>query len=402
MKYLQKTAFMAVGVLAALATVTSAMFTDVAEIADLEAPSVLSATQIMVGDDLGAFRPNDDVTRAEMAKMIVTLVGLAPEGTTEFEDCQGFWAEGYIAQAVEAGFVSGDGDGNFRPNGSVTGLEAAKMLLVALDYDGTAYVGADWQATVLADCRTAGLGNTLDLTTNLTRQQAAQLLLDGLEATVFNSDATLYNVYFPTLTKDDDTWRLGSDVIYTFPEEETEEEDDDDDETEEVETVETDDLLFTDGVITGTLKWEDGDIYNVYRCYINGEASVGDIKSKNDYAGNPQFYGGSYDADGAFIIETLKKDETGNDEERVHDTQLTVSSIVNNRWMAFTEGGGVFAAGTVEFDTTSAKVCDLTDSGLTSVKKMTEAMNEGTIVASVIGNSENNTISYIYITDYIV
>ncbi|MFI3313526.1 MAG: S-layer homology domain-containing protein, partial [Eubacteriales bacterium] len=131
----QHMAITAITALTALATVASATFVDQADIEATEAVEVLSAIEIMVGDEAGTFRPNDNVTRAEMAKMVVVLVGETAEGASLFTDCQDSWANGYIATAVEAGFVAGDGDSTFRPQGTVTGLEAGKMLLAALGYD---------------------------------------------------------------------------------------------------------------------------------------------------------------------------------------------------------------------------------------------------------------------------
>lgn len=42
------------------------------------------------------------------------------------------WYADYIRRATEAGFVSGDTDGRFRPNDGITRGEAAKVLMKAL------------------------------------------------------------------------------------------------------------------------------------------------------------------------------------------------------------------------------------------------------------------------------
>ena len=75
---------------------------------------------IMNGSD-GLMRPNDLITREEMAKMVVSAYGKADvdaENVIAFSDKDSIsdWAVEYVAQAVNAGLLNGFEDGSFRPS----------------------------------------------------------------------------------------------------------------------------------------------------------------------------------------------------------------------------------------------------------------------------------------------
>lgn len=85
------------------------------------------------------FKPEQNVTRAEFASMIVRVMGTeksaemlktAPTGFTDVP--VGHWANGYIAMAKNAGYVNGYPDGTFKPAGQITYAEMATMLTIAL------------------------------------------------------------------------------------------------------------------------------------------------------------------------------------------------------------------------------------------------------------------------------
>ncbi|MGN7760880.1 S-layer homology domain-containing protein [Paenibacillus sp. 22594] len=83
----------------------------------------------------GTFRPNHSVTRAEFAVMLMNV--LKPQGAganLTFTDTAtiGAWAQSAIAQAVQAGIITGYEDGGFRPNAEITRAEMAVILAKAL------------------------------------------------------------------------------------------------------------------------------------------------------------------------------------------------------------------------------------------------------------------------------
>jgi len=76
----------------------------------------------------GAFLPAENMTRAQLAKVLVGVMGLTPEGTTSFADVDSqHWSVGYIAVLEHEGIALGD-NGYFRPNESVTRAQFVAFL----------------------------------------------------------------------------------------------------------------------------------------------------------------------------------------------------------------------------------------------------------------------------------
>ncbi len=92
---------------------------------------------VMEGDTDGNLRLEDSVTRAEMARIIVSLGGkkITAKEDTEFSDVKAsHWASGYIKEAYMSGIIAGMGDGRYLPENNVTYEQAIKMLVCALGY----------------------------------------------------------------------------------------------------------------------------------------------------------------------------------------------------------------------------------------------------------------------------
>ena len=139
------------------------------------------------------FKPNGEVTREQMAKMICVLLNGGKEpvlgsGNSSFSDVAADrWSAPYIASCVKQGIVAGVGGGKFNPQGNVTGTQAAKMLLVALGYsqDIQEYTGADWAVNVNVDASAKGFYTDLeDIDPNaaLSREHAAEMIWNALNA----------------------------------------------------------------------------------------------------------------------------------------------------------------------------------------------------------------------------
>ncbi len=76
----------------------------------------------------GAFRPTEKMTRAQLAKILVGVLGLTPEGTSSFADVDSHhWSAGYIAVLEREGIALGD-NGKFRPNEHVTRAQFVAFL----------------------------------------------------------------------------------------------------------------------------------------------------------------------------------------------------------------------------------------------------------------------------------
>lgn len=93
---------------------------------------------VLNGYEDGTFKPDNTITRAEFAKVImVSEIGDAniPSNTTsKFSDTSSHWANKYIAAAVNAGIINGYPDNTFKPDNTVTYAEAIKMAVCALGY----------------------------------------------------------------------------------------------------------------------------------------------------------------------------------------------------------------------------------------------------------------------------
>ncbi|MEG0473331.1 MAG: S-layer homology domain-containing protein, partial [Solibacillus sp.] len=97
-----------------------------------EAITKLQQAGIIDGSD-GAFNPNESLTRAQLAKILVLAFGLTPGGTSTFQDVPTtHWSHDYIAVLADVGIALGD-NGNFKPNEPVTRAQFAAFLYRALN-----------------------------------------------------------------------------------------------------------------------------------------------------------------------------------------------------------------------------------------------------------------------------
>ena len=111
-----------------------------------EAISYLSEKEIISGYPDGSFKPMNSITRAEVIKIIVTSFNIEfKEGTNKsyaFDDITGKWFEDYVKIGASNDIIKGYEDGTFRPNNNVTYAELSAMVcrLLKLNVDE----GDDW------------------------------------------------------------------------------------------------------------------------------------------------------------------------------------------------------------------------------------------------------------------
>lgn len=99
----------------------------------------LSNRKIITGFSNNTIRPYENVTRAQAVTMLGRALGFKDEKMTPFfkdVDKESF-ASGYIQQAYEQGIVSGFPDGTFRPNQPVTRAEMAILISKAYKLEKT-------------------------------------------------------------------------------------------------------------------------------------------------------------------------------------------------------------------------------------------------------------------------
>lgn len=104
---------------------------------------------IMTGYPDGTLKLENNVTRAQITKMIITALGDGEYGNvdmgfSQFTDVAGdHWAKNYIVYAYIREILSGFPDGSFKPEANVTTHQAIKMILCMLEYDKYVMFSAD-------------------------------------------------------------------------------------------------------------------------------------------------------------------------------------------------------------------------------------------------------------------
>ena len=192
-----------------------------------EAVKVLDLIETMQGYPNGEFRPTANITREEAAKLIAIFDNKDADISTyytsinPFADEKGRWGESYVGYGYRAGIIAGMNANTFAPTANVTGTQFLKMALVTLGYDQEAegFVGSSWAVNVLALARKLdlidGLADGWKPEADLTRQEAAQILLNTLNAdTVEYAQEAKSANWKPTENKDG-VWTFGGKLYLT-------------------------------------------------------------------------------------------------------------------------------------------------------------------------------------------
>ena len=175
--------------------------TDKDEIVNKDAVSMLVSLGIIEGKPDGSYAPTENVDRAQMAKMLSVIMNKGVDNSALYQsvnsgltDITSNWAKGHINYCYTTGIIAGRGNGTFDPSATVTALEAAKMLLVAVGYDPAieGFEGADWAINVSVRADEQGIfeGFTKDLSAPLNRDDAALLIYNALDVEMIQSYTT--------------------------------------------------------------------------------------------------------------------------------------------------------------------------------------------------------------------
>ena len=168
-----------------------------------EAVGILSNLGIIEGFEDGTFRPEDTVTRAQMAAIICRMLGYEEQaqgsaGTTVFVDvAANHWASGYINVAQSLGIINGYGYGYYGPEDKVTYEQAVKMIVVALGYELAAQAKGGWHTGYLSIASAEGITKSANGNVGTAAERATIAVL------VYNS------LEVPLM--DQNTWSTGSD-----------------------------------------------------------------------------------------------------------------------------------------------------------------------------------------------
>ena len=178
---------------ATIASAATADFKDAKDVTHTEAVDVLSAIGVLNGYKDGEYKPNRVITRAEAAK----IIAMFDNGDTDIKELYapvnftdvkaGHWAESFISYCYHTGIIAGVGNNKYAPDADVTGVQFLKMVLVVLGFDAKeeGLVGTGYSVRARNLARAIGLlngiGNDFDYTKGLTRDNAAQIMLNALQ-----------------------------------------------------------------------------------------------------------------------------------------------------------------------------------------------------------------------------
>lgn len=121
------------------------------------------------------------------------LAELAVQEEQTLIDIRGHWAEGNIKQLVELGAIGGYPDGTFKPNNRITRAEFATILVKAFELQPQpgkvfADTAGHWARDTIATAAHYGIVNGYDADTfgpndNITREQMAVMVINAAELT---------------------------------------------------------------------------------------------------------------------------------------------------------------------------------------------------------------------------
>jgi uncharacterized repeat protein (TIGR02059 family) len=153
----------------------------------------LVASGAISGYPDGTFQPNKTITRAEFATILVKAFNLESKTGKVFNDTAGHWAKEAIATAQAHGIITGYSDTSFGPNDNITREQMAVMIVKAAQPAGTVEAPAfndsskiaDWaqQAVAAASGNKIITGypdNTFRPQAQATRAEAATVMVNAL------------------------------------------------------------------------------------------------------------------------------------------------------------------------------------------------------------------------------
>ena len=189
-------------------------YTDVAEGTKVsEAVGILSNLNILNGFEDGTFKPEETVTRAQMAAIICRTLGYEDQakssaGSTIFNDVAAdHWAAGYINVAQSLQIINGYGDGNFGPEDQVTYEQAVKMIVVALGYELDAQAKGGYPTGYLAVASREGITKGANglVGSAAVRGTIAVLVYNSLEVRLMDQETWTTTGKEDEFTKQNDT-----------------------------------------------------------------------------------------------------------------------------------------------------------------------------------------------------
>jgi uncharacterized repeat protein (TIGR02059 family) len=133
------------------------------------------------------FEPDKNITRAEFAMFIAKGLGLAKDESSarRFPDViAGSEVGGYIGAAAKAGIINGNSDGTFKPNSNISREQMALMMVRAMEYAG--YDVANTGTQVLAKFKDAAKIQNKQTVSKAVQEG----IIQGMTSTTFQPQGT--------------------------------------------------------------------------------------------------------------------------------------------------------------------------------------------------------------------
>ena len=174
--------------LGAIDSANNSGFTDIANSWAKAEIEYMAKQGLVNGVSASKFDPQSNMTRAQVIAILMRILGQEGEYKGEFTDVSADdWCASGIAAAAEKGIVTGDG-GLFRPNDPITREEIAKIISLALGLTAEAPAGytdsdniSDWASEFVSAVSGSSLMNgypdgSFQPKANITRAEATVLL----------------------------------------------------------------------------------------------------------------------------------------------------------------------------------------------------------------------------------
>lgn len=166
---------------------------------------------IIEGDENGDLKLNAEVTRAEIAKIIVTLMGYenVSGSSSSFTDVSNdAWYTPYVSFAKDMGYIDGYTDNTFRPENPVLLRDAVKILVAAMNFSEWANQRGGYPQGYISVANEHRLldGIKADVNSNAVRGDIVMLIYNALDVDMPDMTDIMNGSY---KSKDGNTIRAG-------------------------------------------------------------------------------------------------------------------------------------------------------------------------------------------------
>ncbi|MBU2529737.1 MAG: S-layer homology domain-containing protein, partial [Elusimicrobia bacterium] len=151
--------------------------------------AVIATLGVIKGYPDGNFKPEGNITRAEMATLLSRATGSkGVQRTSKFKDVKNHWAEKFINVAVDKGWVNGYPGNIFKPQANITRAEGIAMIARFAEIKKKPYTNEfydlasnHWVADLVAGAQAEGFlkyleGKPFESSKKLTRAEVAEIL----------------------------------------------------------------------------------------------------------------------------------------------------------------------------------------------------------------------------------